>query len=51
MPVFAKVHGKEEGGHSAKPPVSKVRPLMEDNQSRDMEDKTPVSPGRSEGPK
>ncbi|XP_044026188.1 mitogen-activated protein kinase-binding protein 1-like isoform X2 [Siniperca chuatsi] len=51
MPLFAKVHGKEQGSHSAKPPVSKVQPLMEDNQSRDTEDKTPVSPGRSKGPK
>ncbi|XP_070781678.1 mitogen-activated protein kinase-binding protein 1-like [Enoplosus armatus] len=50
MPLFAKVHGKEQGSHFAKPPVSKVRPLMEDNQSRDTEHKTPVSPGRSEGP-
>ncbi|XP_059212335.1 mitogen-activated protein kinase-binding protein 1-like [Centropristis striata] len=50
MPPFAKVHGKEQGSHSAKPPVSKVRPLMEDSQSRNMEDKTPVSPGRMEGP-
>ncbi|XP_068564393.1 mitogen-activated protein kinase-binding protein 1-like [Cebidichthys violaceus] len=49
MPLFAKVHGKEQGSHSAKPPVSKVRPLMEDNQSRNTEDKTPVSPGRIEG--
>ncbi|XP_076612469.1 mitogen-activated protein kinase-binding protein 1-like isoform X2 [Chaetodon auriga] len=40
---FAKVHGKEQGSHSAKPPVSKVRPLMEDS----TEDKTPASPGRS----
>ncbi|KAI3364429.1 hypothetical protein L3Q82_011222 [Scortum barcoo] len=44
---FAKVHGKDHGSHSAKPPVSKVRPLMEDSK----EDKTPVSPGRSEGPR
>ncbi|XP_040920240.1 mitogen-activated protein kinase-binding protein 1-like [Toxotes jaculatrix] len=50
VPVFAKVHGKEQGSHSPKPPVSKVRPLMEDDQSRNMEDKTPVSPGRTEGP-
>ncbi|XP_074471852.1 mitogen-activated protein kinase-binding protein 1-like isoform X1 [Sebastes fasciatus] len=50
MSLFAKVHGKEQGSHSAKPPVSKVRPLMEDSQSRNTEDKTPVSPGRIEGP-
>ncbi|XP_051265541.1 mitogen-activated protein kinase-binding protein 1-like isoform X3 [Dicentrarchus labrax] len=47
MPPFAKVHGKEPGSHFAKPPVSKVRPLIEDN----TQDKTPVSPGRSKGPK
>ncbi|KAM9339134.1 mitogen-activated protein kinase-binding protein 1-like [Symphorus nematophorus] len=46
MPLFVKVHGKEQGSHSAKPPVSKVRPLMEDC----TENKTPVSSGRSEGP-
>ncbi|XP_049446421.1 mitogen-activated protein kinase-binding protein 1-like isoform X1 [Epinephelus fuscoguttatus] len=50
MPPFGKVHGKEQGSHSAKPPVSKVRPLMEDSQSRNTDDKTPVSPGRMEGP-
>ncbi|CAB1458681.1 unnamed protein product [Pleuronectes platessa] len=36
--------------HSPKPPVSKVRPLIDDGQSRDMEDKTPESPGWTEGP-
>ncbi|XP_056261506.1 mitogen-activated protein kinase-binding protein 1-like isoform X2 [Seriola aureovittata] len=46
--MFAKVHGKEQGSHSAKPPVSKVRPLMEDGQSGDIEDETAVSPGRIE---
>ncbi|XP_042245978.1 mitogen-activated protein kinase-binding protein 1-like isoform X3 [Thunnus maccoyii] len=51
VPQFAKVHGKGQGSHSAKPPVSKVRPLMEDGQSRNTEDKTPVSPGRIEQPK
>ncbi|XP_067429482.1 mitogen-activated protein kinase-binding protein 1-like isoform X2 [Thunnus thynnus] len=50
VPQFAKVHGKGQGSHSAKPPVSKVRPLMEDGQSRNTEDKTPVSPGRIEQP-
>uniref|UniRef100_UPI0037E78C83 mitogen-activated protein kinase-binding protein 1-like n=1 Tax=Semicossyphus pulcher TaxID=241346 RepID=UPI0037E78C83 len=48
MPPFAKVHGKEQGCNSAKPPVSKVRPMMDDSQSRNTEDKTPVSPGRTE---
>nr|XP_046229931.1 mitogen-activated protein kinase-binding protein 1-like isoform X3 [Scatophagus argus] len=47
MSPFDIVHGKEQESHSAKPPVSKVRPLMEGS----TEDKTPVSPGRSEGPK
>ncbi|XP_029281921.1 LOW QUALITY PROTEIN: mitogen-activated protein kinase-binding protein 1-like [Cottoperca gobio] len=50
MSLFAKVQGKEQGSHSAKPPVSKVRPLMEDSQSRSTEDNAPVSPGRNEGP-
>lgn len=45
--MFAKVHGKEQGSLSPKPPVSKVRPMMEDS----AEDKTPASPDRSEGPK
>ncbi|XP_030260499.1 mitogen-activated protein kinase-binding protein 1-like [Sparus aurata] len=47
FPLFAKVHGKEQGSLSPKPPVSKVRPMMEDS----AEDKTPASPDRSEGPK
>ncbi|XP_078130727.1 mitogen-activated protein kinase-binding protein 1-like [Sander vitreus] len=38
MPLFAKVQGKEHSSHSAKPPVSKVRPLMEDSQSRNTEE-------------
>ncbi|KAM3602699.1 uncharacterized protein V6R79_009223 [Siganus canaliculatus] len=42
---FATVHGKEQSRLSAKPPVSKVRPLMEDS----SEDRAPVSPGRSRG--
>ncbi|XP_060908400.1 mitogen-activated protein kinase-binding protein 1-like [Labrus mixtus] len=46
VPPFAKVHGKEQGCNSAKPPVSKVRPMMDDSQSRNTEDKTPVSPTR-----
>ncbi|XP_062266679.1 mitogen-activated protein kinase-binding protein 1-like [Platichthys flesus] len=36
--------------HSPKPPVSKVRPLIDDGQSRNMEDNTPLSPGWTEGP-
>ncbi|XP_070705443.1 mitogen-activated protein kinase-binding protein 1-like [Pempheris klunzingeri] len=51
MRPFAKLHGKEQSSHSAKPPVSKVRPLMEDSQSRNTEDKTPVSSGSSQGSK
>ncbi|KAL6095585.1 mapkbp1 [Pungitius sinensis] len=50
MPVFAKVAVKEQCSRSAKPPVSKVRPLMEDNQSGNAADRFPVSPGRVEGP-
>ncbi|XP_031166391.1 mitogen-activated protein kinase-binding protein 1-like isoform X2 [Sander lucioperca] len=38
MPLFAKVQGKEHSSHSAKPLVSKVRPLMEDSQSRNTEE-------------
>ena len=44
---FAKVTGKEHV--SANPPVSKVRPLMEDGASGTTEDGIPVSPGRAEG--
>ncbi|XP_019124215.2 mitogen-activated protein kinase-binding protein 1 [Larimichthys crocea] len=40
LPPFARLHGKEPGIHTTKPPVSKVRPLRDD----------PVSPGGSEGP-
>ncbi|KAK2856450.1 hypothetical protein Q5P01_005185 [Channa striata] len=43
-PPFAKVRGNELGTHSANPPVSKVRPLMEDSSSRNTDDKIPVSP-------
>ncbi|XP_039981468.1 mitogen-activated protein kinase-binding protein 1-like [Xiphias gladius] len=43
VPIFAEVQGKEQGSHSTKPPVSKVRPLMEDGRSRNMKDKTPVA--------
>ncbi|KAF3702668.1 Mitogen-activated protein kinase-binding protein 1 [Channa argus] len=39
------VHGNEQGTYSAKPPVSKVRPLMEDSHGRNTEDKIPVSLG------
>ncbi|XP_033931593.1 mitogen-activated protein kinase-binding protein 1-like [Pseudochaenichthys georgianus] len=46
MPLFANEHDKEQCSRFAKPPVSKVRPLMEDSQSRNMEYKTP---GRIEG--
>ncbi|KAI4801648.1 hypothetical protein KUCAC02_019528 [Chaenocephalus aceratus] len=46
MPLFANLHDKEQCSRFAKPPVSKVRPLMEDSQSRNMEYKTP---GRIEG--
>ncbi|CAJ1077415.1 mitogen-activated protein kinase-binding protein 1-like isoform X2 [Xyrichtys novacula] len=51
VPPFARVHGKEQGCNSAKPPVSKVRPMMDDSQSRDTEEKTPVSPARVSSPK
>ncbi|XP_068610167.1 mitogen-activated protein kinase-binding protein 1-like [Brachionichthys hirsutus] len=44
---FTKMHEKEQGSFSAKPPVSKVRPLMEDSTGS----RTPISPGRSKGPK
>uniref|UniRef100_UPI003AAF42A3 mitogen-activated protein kinase-binding protein 1-like n=1 Tax=Centroberyx gerrardi TaxID=166262 RepID=UPI003AAF42A3 len=50
VPLFAKAHEKEPGSHSAKPPMSKVRPLMEDGQGRNTENKTPVSPGTTEAP-
>ncbi|XP_010782453.1 mitogen-activated protein kinase-binding protein 1-like [Notothenia coriiceps] len=46
MPLFANLHDKEQCSRFAKPPVSKVRPLMEDSRSRNMEYKTP---GRIEG--
>ncbi|XP_041661551.1 mitogen-activated protein kinase-binding protein 1-like [Cheilinus undulatus] len=51
VPPFAKVHGKEQGSNSAKPPVSKVRPMMDDSQSRNTEDKTSVSPCRTLEPR
>ncbi|XP_034756679.1 mitogen-activated protein kinase-binding protein 1-like [Etheostoma cragini] len=38
IPLFAKVQGKEPSSHYAKPPVSKVRPLMEDSRSRNPEE-------------
>ncbi|XP_077366814.1 mitogen-activated protein kinase-binding protein 1-like isoform X2 [Festucalex cinctus] len=51
-PVFYKVQAKEAGGGLVhKPPVSKVRPLMENGQSRNMEDKSPVSPSATQRPK
>lgn len=49
--LFAKANGKEQGGCSIKPPVSKVRPLMEDGVSGNAENKSPVSPGKAQGPK
>ncbi|KAM6915111.1 mitogen-activated protein kinase-binding protein 1-like [Xenentodon cancila] len=49
LPPFAKMTGKEQGGHSANPPVSKVRPLMDGGETRRTEDRIPVSPGRTEG--
>lgn len=48
--LFAKANGKEQGGRSTKPPVSKVRPLMEDGISGNAENKSPVSPGKAQGP-
>ncbi|XP_054871641.1 mitogen-activated protein kinase-binding protein 1-like isoform X2 [Amphiprion ocellaris] len=48
-PLFTKTNEKEQDGLSAKPPVSKVRPLMEAGESRNTEDKNPASPGRTEG--
>ncbi|XP_061785028.1 mitogen-activated protein kinase-binding protein 1-like isoform X2 [Nerophis lumbriciformis] len=50
-PLFTKVQGKEHGSLSSKPLVSKVIPLMEDRQSRNLEDKTPVPPSNTYGPK
>ncbi|XP_028253713.1 mitogen-activated protein kinase-binding protein 1-like [Parambassis ranga] len=50
-PLFAKANGKELGTPSAKPPVSKVRPLMEDGESTSTDDTTPLSPGRKGEPK
>ncbi|XP_029984207.1 mitogen-activated protein kinase-binding protein 1-like isoform X2 [Sphaeramia orbicularis] len=48
-PLLVKVHGKEQGSLSTKPPVSKVRPLMEDGQCRNTDDKSIMSPGKTEG--
>ncbi|XP_029902723.1 mitogen-activated protein kinase-binding protein 1-like isoform X2 [Myripristis murdjan] len=50
VPLFARAYEKEPGSRSVKPPVSKVRPLMEGSQGRNTEDKTPMSPGRIKGP-
>ncbi|KAK7907226.1 hypothetical protein WMY93_015838 [Mugilogobius chulae] len=36
--VFSKVHGTEQDSHSPKPPVSKVRPLMEKGQDKSSEE-------------
>ncbi|XP_068198768.1 mitogen-activated protein kinase-binding protein 1-like isoform X2 [Antennarius striatus] len=47
MSPFAKMHEKEQGNISAKPPVSKVRPLIQDCKGG----RTPISPGTSKGPK
>ncbi|XP_054618030.1 mitogen-activated protein kinase-binding protein 1-like isoform X2 [Dunckerocampus dactyliophorus] len=49
-PLLAKVQGKAPSSPSSKPPVSKVRPLMEEGVSRNLEDKTPVSPSTTHGP-
>ncbi|XP_047242986.1 mitogen-activated protein kinase-binding protein 1-like [Girardinichthys multiradiatus] len=46
VPPFARVTESEQENKSAKPPVSKVRPLMDE--SRRMEDRMPVSPIRTE---
>ncbi|XP_056150161.1 mitogen-activated protein kinase-binding protein 1-like [Lampris incognitus] len=50
VPLFAKSHEKDPESRSAKPPVSKVRPLMEGGQDRGPEDKTPRSPSGIEEP-
>ncbi|XP_077409211.1 mitogen-activated protein kinase-binding protein 1-like isoform X2 [Vanacampus margaritifer] len=51
-PVFSKVQAKEAGGGLChKPPVSKVRPLMENGQNRTTDDKSPVSPSATQRPK
>ncbi|KAK5853187.1 hypothetical protein PBY51_006997 [Eleginops maclovinus] len=47
LPTFANLHDQEQCSRFAKPPVSKVLPLMEDELSRNTEYKTP---GRIEGP-
>ncbi|XP_037100854.1 mitogen-activated protein kinase-binding protein 1-like isoform X2 [Syngnathus acus] len=50
--LFSKVQAKEtDGSFSHKPPVSKVRPLMENGQSRTPENKSPVSPSATQGPR
>ncbi|XP_035990087.1 mitogen-activated protein kinase-binding protein 1 [Fundulus heteroclitus] len=45
-PPFARVTESEQGNKSARPPVSKVRPLMDE--SRKIDDRTLVSPVRTE---
>ncbi|XP_061668123.1 mitogen-activated protein kinase-binding protein 1-like [Syngnathoides biaculeatus] len=53
-PPFSKAQGKEAGGGltlTHKPPVSKVRPLMENGMSRTADVKTPVSPSATQGPR
>ncbi|KAM4633751.1 mitogen-activated protein kinase-binding protein 1-like [Polymixia lowei] len=45
VPLFVKAGEKEPAGHAAKPPVFKVRPLMEGDQSGSTEDTTPVIEG------
>ncbi|XP_028996696.1 mitogen-activated protein kinase-binding protein 1-like [Betta splendens] len=44
---FARVLGRGHGAHFAKPPVSKVRPLMEDDHSRNADGAT-ASPRKTE---
>ncbi|XP_053744246.1 mitogen-activated protein kinase-binding protein 1-like [Synchiropus splendidus] len=50
-PLFTKMPVRELGSHSAKPPVSKVRPMMDAAQKRSTEDRTPVLPWAIDGPK
>ncbi|XP_049613781.1 mitogen-activated protein kinase-binding protein 1-like isoform X3 [Syngnathus scovelli] len=50
--LFSKLQAKEtDGNFSHKPPVSKVRPLMENGQSRTPGNKSPVSPSATQGPR
>ncbi|XP_013885738.1 mitogen-activated protein kinase-binding protein 1 [Austrofundulus limnaeus] len=47
-PPFSKVTAKEQDGRSTNPPVSKVRPLTGNSESRKAEDRLSVSPVKSE---